>query len=153
MTGWQGGDPSEDASMRRLTDSDIDAARRIDALSFPAHDQYDADFYESVAISDNYDAVVAVDADLGIVGWALADLTCRPIRIRSVSVHPEFRRRGFGAALVREILNRRSAPVDLLVESNNYTALALYQKLKFSPADADPQMPGRLRMVWQPEID
>lgn len=137
--------------MRRLTGPDIGAVRRIDALSFPAKEQYDADFYERVAISDNYDALVATDAGGGIVGWALADLTCRPIRIRSVSVHPEFRRRGFGAALVREILNRRSAPVDLLVEPNNYMALALYQKLGFSPADPDPQMPGRRRMVWQPE--
>lgn len=137
--------------MRRFTGSDIAAAREIDRLTFPAGDQYAPEFYEHVAASEDFDAIVATDSDDKVVGWALLDLRRRPMRIRSVSVHPECRRRGFGTALVTGLLCRHSTQTDLLVEPANREAIALYQRLHFRAADVDPEMPLRQRMVWEPD--
>lgn len=134
--------------MRRLSDSDISAVREIDRLSFTVHEQYEAEFYERLVASESYDALVATGPDGNVVGWVLADLTRRPIRIKSVSVHPAFRRTGYGRRLLTTILSRHAADADLLVERDNHAALALYCVLGFSRAEADPEMPERLRMVW-----
>lgn len=136
--------------MRRFTPADIDAALEIDRLAFPRGDQYDRAYYERVAGSKDYDVRVATDAGGTVTGWALADLSRRPLRIRSVSVHPRFRRRGFATTLLRDILQRHYTETDLLLERDNHAAFALYQRLGFVVAAADPEMPHRTRMVWSP---
>lgn len=137
-------------ALRPLTHADIPAVREIDRLSFAAGDQYDAPFYERVASSPQFEAAVAVGDDGVIVGWVLADLSRRPIRIRSVSVHPDCRRHGLGAALISLILTRHRTETDLLVERENGVAIAFYRRLDFFEVGPDPELPERLRMLWLP---
>ena len=136
--------------MRRLTLADIPAVREIDRLSFSASDQYDAPFYERIVSSRDFEAIAVIEND-AIAGWALADVSRRPVRIRSVSVHPDRRRRGFGAALITSILSRHMTDIDLLVDRENSVAITLYRRLGFVEADLDPELPERLRMLRLPE--
>ena len=133
--------------IRALTAGDVAALRDIDRLAFGDADQYDAAFYDEVISSDAFLAIGAQDEHGGIIGWALIDLLRTPVRIRSLSVHPGFRRRGIGTALVNEVLRQRGCSVDLLVEPANAEAIALYEKLGFIAADPDPDLPERVRMV------
>jgi ribosomal protein S18 acetylase RimI-like enzyme len=137
-------------SLRRLTFADIPAARDIDELSFSAGDQYELAFYERVVSSPDFEAMAAIQNNGAIAGWVLADLSRRPVRIKSVSVHPKCRRRGFGATLITSILNRHMAEIDLLVDRENNVAIALYQRLGFFGTDPDPEVPERLRMLRLP---
>jgi ribosomal protein S18 acetylase RimI-like enzyme len=141
---------SKEPRVRRLIRDDIAAIREIDALSFSSHDQYDAAFYEMLAESGNHEAIVATTPGGAVVAWALTDVSRQPLRIRSISVHPAFRRRGFGRALVMEILEKHHTGVDLLVEPNNVEALSLYRNLGFVETDADVEVPERIRMMWRP---
>lgn len=135
---------------RRLTRADIPAVRDIDRVAFSSVDQYDTGFYEALPSSPNHDAFVAELHNGTVAGWILADLTTAPLRIRSLSVHPDFRRRGFGMSLIREILRRHPTNIDLLVEPQNTNALLLYQELGFVQADPDPEVPERIRMLRSP---
>ena len=136
--------------MRRLTCDDIPAVRAIDTLAFPPEDQYDAAFYERIVSSHEHDALVATMADGTIAAWILANLATQPLRIQSLSVHPSFRKRGFGRSLVTEILRRHPTEIDLLVEPGNFEALRLYHKLGFAQTSADPELPQRIRMIRRP---
>lgn len=137
--------------IRRLLQSDVPEIREIDKLSFPVGEQYEDAFYERVRTSNGFEAMVAEENGSGVVGWILADFTRQPIRIRSLSVHPDFRRQGIGAALLCDVMNSHCKPVDLLVDAGNVAAVALYHRLGFKVSDPDPEMPQRGRMVWNPD--
>ena len=137
--------------MRRVTFADIAAVREIDRRSFSAADQYDASFYERIVTSQHFDATAAVEENGAIIGWMLAELNRTPLRIRSVSVHPDYRRCGFGAALVTVILTRYVTETDLLVERDNLEAISLYRRLGFVQTDPDPSVPERIHMLWHPQ--
>ena len=133
--------------IRTLTTADVAALREIDRLAFENGDQYDAAFYDEVMSSDAFSAIGAQGEDGSIVGWALIDLGRNPIRIRSFSVHPSFRRRGIATALVEKVLDGHPETIDLLVEPRNASAIAFYLKLGFVPGEPDPELPERMRMV------
>lgn len=133
--------------IRDLTTADIDGLRDLDRVSFDDDDQYDAAYYEEVIASKAFDAIGAVDESGHPVGWVLLDLSRHPIRIRSLSVHPDARRRGVATALVKAALSRYGASIDLLVARANAGAIGLYRSLGFSMADPDPELPQRARMV------
>jgi ribosomal protein S18 acetylase RimI-like enzyme len=50
-------------------------------------------------------------------------------------VHPEFRRRGVAARLLRQVLLPLKGPVELNVAKNNQPAQALYEKAGFKLAE------------------
>lgn len=133
--------------VRALTRGDIATLREIDRLSFAETDQYSAAYYEQFIVSGTFDAIGVADEDGRIAAWALVDLSSDPIRIRSLAVHPDSRRRGIGTALVKAVLGKHPGPVDLLVAPQNASAIALYRKFGFVQGDPDPALPERLRMV------
>lgn len=136
--------------MRRFTRDDIAAVREIDRLCFSENDQYDGALYERLVCSHEHEAFVAALLDGTITGWILANLTRQPLRIQSISVHPSFRRRGLGRALITEILRRHRTEVDLLVDPSNSGALRLYQRIGFVRTTPDPELPERIRMIRRP---
>ena len=131
----------------QLSRADLAAIAEIDRRSFGPHEQYEDGFYDEMFASDAFDVLGIADESEGIAGWALVDKGCEPARIRSLAVHPEFRRRGIATALIHAVVDRHGSPIDLLVDPDNAPAIALYEKLGFTTGAPDPQMPERLRMV------
>ncbi len=133
--------------IRNVTLADLPAVREIDRRSFDADDQYSDVQYSEAVTSASYDALAAIDEHGSIIAWALIDRAPVPVRIRSLAVHPDFRRHGVGARLVSEAIERFGAPIDLLVDPSNIGAIAFYEKAGFVFAGADPEVPQRLRML------
>jgi ribosomal protein S18 acetylase RimI-like enzyme len=132
-------------TIRRLKRSDIPAIREIDRMAFDADEQYDAEFYTGILAIDTFTALVA-EGNAVVFGWALFDTSVNPTRLRSLSVHPRHRRRGYGKALLR-YATARFDDIDLLVRPGNGAAIALYESCGFSIGAPDRQMPDRLRMT------
>ena len=138
---------ASESVIRPLTHQDVQSLRELDGLAFGESDQYDSTFYESIIASDDFDALVVSNETGAIMAWVLVDLAHRPIRVRSLSVHPAFQRRGLASKLMEHVLNSHRKSIDLLVEPGNHAAMNLYRKLGFEVTDADPEMPHRTRMV------
>lgn len=131
----------------QLTRADLAAIAELDRRSFAPDEQYDDVFYDEIFASHAFEVLGVADGSERIAGWALIDTRCEPVRIRSLAVHPEFRRRGIATALIRSVVDRHGPGIDLLVKPDNAAAIALYRKLGFTAGALDPQMPERLRMV------
>jgi ribosomal protein S18 acetylase RimI-like enzyme len=117
--------------IRRLTKADIPSLVEIDRISFAADDQYDLRHYEEVIVSDAFKAIGVEDDSGNVVAWMLLDSRCKPIRMRSLAVHPDYSRRGLATALTNAVIDANGGPIDLLVEPQNDAAIALYEKLGF----------------------
>ena len=80
------------------------------------------------------------------MGYAFVQLNPQT-HVRSLAVHPHFRRRGFAAAMLQAVISGAAYQVDLLVDEANGPAIALYAKLGFQPAEICPALPSKRRMV------
>src|SRR4029077_10851106 len=80
-------------------------------------------------------AIVAENAG-ALAGYALLDVNAEPDRIRSIAVAPEYRKRGYGKALVQHLIEAYDA-LELLVEKNNAVAIRLYERLGFAYVEQD----------------
>ncbi|HEY2154210.1 MAG TPA: GNAT family N-acetyltransferase [Isosphaeraceae bacterium] len=93
-----------------------------------------------------YDVVVVVDRDAGRL---LVERAGDEIRIGDVGLLPEYRNRGIGGGLMRDVLDeaaRAGLPVRLHVEQFN-PAFRLYRRLGFEPIGEDGIY---LHMEWSP---
>jgi ribosomal protein S18 acetylase RimI-like enzyme len=93
-----------------------------------------------------YDVIVVGDRDAGrlLVEWAEDE-----IRVADVGLLPEYRNRGIGGGLMRDLLDdagRAGLPVRLHVEQFN-PAFRLYQRLGFRPIGVDGIY---VHMEWTP---
>lgn len=83
-------------------------------LSFPSHGQYEDDFYASLREGTRFQTCVAATTTAAVVvAYALIDLVTDPIRLRSMAVHPHYRRRGLGEALLRHVVASTRGKIDL----------------------------------------
>ncbi len=81
------------------------------------------------------------------VGWSFApngkESKGRILQIKGIGVHPDFQRKGFGFALVQEVMNRAyikgHTRTELLVSEANQAAVKLFLKLGFEE---------RYRQLW-----
>ena len=56
--------------------------------------------------------------------------------IATIAIHPRYRRRGFGRALLRACENQLNAPcIKLTVRMSNYGAIALYEREGYQTSD------------------
>lgn len=70
------------------------------------------------------------------LGFSVESMTKeKTLKIEGIGILPEFRRRGYGSALVTEILNRAHlkghASSELVVRNSNTAAISLYEKIGF----------------------
>jgi ribosomal protein S18 acetylase RimI-like enzyme len=135
-------DPS--MTVRKLEGSDLERIREIDREAFSTEEQYEDEVYARMPRSGQ--SVVALDGDCLVVGYAFVQVDTY-MRVRSIAVKPNYRRKGYGEAMLRAVVSRSDRDVDLLVDEWNVPAMELYRKLGFRLAEIDPAVPGRLRMV------
>jgi [ribosomal protein S18]-alanine N-acetyltransferase len=129
--------------IRILVSSDLEPVKAIDRDTFGVDDQYDDIVYEQIPAS----GVSFVAEDRGVaVGYVFAQIDSY-VRVRSIAVRPQFRRRGHARELLRAVIARADRDVDLLVDPDNEPAIGLYRSLGFEPGEADPNVPARQRLV------
>ena|SRR5438105_111511 len=79
--------------------------------------------------------LVAVDPQFGIVGSVIGAFDGRRAYLYHVAVHPDFRREGYGTALIREVERRIWAlgarKLRFMVHKDNLSAQAFYRTLGF----------------------
>ena len=88
-------------------------------------------------------ALVVEGSNRSIAGWVLLSVVPPEAEILNIVVAPEFRRRGFGIALLQEVLERlRKAGVSrvwLEVRESNTPAQRLYRRSGFTQVGRRPQ--------------
>lgn len=81
---------------------------------------------------------LVAEEDGRVAGYIGSQTVCEESDMMNVAVHPDFRRRGIGEALVKaletELRVRGSHCLTLEVRASNAPAIALYEKLGFSQA-------------------
>ena len=79
---------------------------------------------------------LVAEEDGRVAGYIGSQTVCEESDMMNVAVHPDFRRRGIGEALVKavetELRARGSRCLTLEVRTSNAPAIALYEKLGFS---------------------
>jgi ribosomal-protein-alanine N-acetyltransferase len=131
-------------TIRPVAEADLQQIRRIDRAAFSADEQYEDGMYEEMLESGL--SVTALDDVGAIVGYAFVQMNPYT-HIRSLAVHPESQRKGYGKAMLPAIIAHADCEVDLLVDEANVPAMALYRKLGFEPAEMCPTLPPKRRLV------
>lgn len=126
-----------------MAESDIPLIKAIDRLVFSSEEQYEDKMYGFMIQTGL--SLVAVDG-IRVVGYAFVQMNPYT-HVRSLAIHPEYRRRGLGKALMQAVIDRADHEVDLLVDESNAPASRLYAQLGFRRAAICPALPAKRRMV------
>ena len=90
--------------------SDLDRIKEIDAVAFTAEEQYGNAVYEQMLRSGRSFVEETLDGVLAgyvFVGAEREDSSSDAFGyVRSVAVHPDYRRRGYGRALLEAVIER-----------------------------------------------
>jgi ribosomal protein S18 acetylase RimI-like enzyme len=139
--------------IRPMRVSDLDRIKEIDRVAFSAEEQYGDAVYERMPQCGQ--SVVAETPDGEVVGYAFVGAEKHDSNgdafgyVRSVAVHPDYRRRGYGRALLEAVIERGEHEIDLFVDERNEAAIGLYQCLGFQLGEVSPTAPQRRRMVLE----
>lgn len=129
--------------IRPILRDDLASIKAIDQSTFAPEEQYGDETYEAMLESEW--SKVAIQENL-VVGYAFVQANPY-MRIRSLAVHKDYRRRGYAKALLRALIREADNKVDLLVDEANEAAVALYESLGFERAEMCPIVPPKRRMV------
>ena len=121
----------EPVTTRAGTDRDLPAVAEIQALAEGAARWPVGDYL-------GHDFRVAVHGDQ-VVGFLVArEVAPAESEILNIAVHPDFRRRGAGRALVHDLLTTRKGAIFLEVRESNSGARKFYQSLHFHEVGTRP---------------
>ncbi len=128
---------TSEAIIRRMTLEDLGAVLQIDRLSFPlpwSERSYRFELTQNPASN----MLVVEGRDEGaprVIGYAGYWMLVDEAHISTLAVHPDYRRRGLGAKLLRQLLDdaaRSGADMATLeVRVSNQAAVNLYHKFGF----------------------
>jgi ribosomal protein S18 acetylase RimI-like enzyme len=121
------------------TSRDLDGIMAIEKSSFLKTDRWPrSDWAASIADPDISIKVIRQEGRVAAaINYNLIDDEgARRLYVASVGVHPDFRKRGYGEALMRHAIDDAASDpltesVDLHVRAGNEPAIALYEKLGF----------------------
>ena len=115
-----------------MTPADLDEVMAIEHLSYLTPWSRDAFASE---LLQRYTVYLVARAGQRVVGYAGMHVIWEQAHVTNVAVHPEFRGRGVGERLMRELIRiayrRGAARMTLEVRVGNAPAQALYRKLGF----------------------
>jgi ribosomal protein S18 acetylase RimI-like enzyme len=89
--------------------------------------------YRDYFLNSGYEVILLGDVPIGRM---FIDCAQHEIRVVDIGLLPEYRNRGIGGGLMRDVLNEASRlgkPVRLHVETYNAGAFRFYQRLGFAP--------------------
>jgi len=121
--------------LRRMVEDDLDSVLEIEHLSFP-HPWRRTTFIGEL---DNY----PISIPFGIIhrpndrliGYIILWFIQEEVQISNFALHPDFRKRGVGEAVLLDILDKitkqGAEEIYLEVRSSNHGARSLYEKLGF----------------------
>jgi ribosomal protein S18 acetylase RimI-like enzyme len=123
------------AKIRPLYEEDIPRVSQLDREAFGPfwHNSVDA---LTLAFAQAVYASIAEDGS-GMIGYQLSTGNPFGAHLARLAVHPQAQGRGFGAALVSDLVRRmeagRTARISVNTQEDNLASLALYKKLGFRP--------------------
>lgn len=125
----------QDFAIEPLADErDLDGVIEVESESFT--NPWTREMYVSELRDRSVCHILVVRAGgLRVVGFCAFWLICDEIHINNLAIHPSFRRRGLGAALVQAVLAEAealgAARATLEVRASNVTARDLYERHGF----------------------
>ena len=135
-------DTADDYVLARSTEADLDAIEEIERLCFPAPWARQAFADELARPWARLESLRRGPAGRVVAFcnyWLVAD----ELHILNVAVHPEERRRGHAARLLRHLLDEavghRARVISLEVRVSNRAAAALYRKFGFREVGVRPR--------------
>lgn len=121
--------------IRRMKETDLAAVRTIESLSFsnPWSETTFRGEIQNTSIS--FPLVVVRKPEDTVVGYIIFWHIRDDVQVNNIAVHPDFRGKGIGEALMRHVIDKVRANgatfVTLEVRPSNAGAVALYRKLGF----------------------
>ena len=118
-----------------MKEDDLPEVRTIEALSFsnPWSDNTFRGEIQNTSVS--FPMVVVQRPGERVIGYILYWHIQEDVQVNNIAVHPDFRGRGIGEALMQHIIERvrkkGATFVTLEVRPSNTTAVTLYKKLGF----------------------
>lgn len=132
MTADCGGAATTKLVLRPFLASDLPAVLEIERSSSPS--PWKGEFFLNES-RYQYSRVLVAEMDGILAGYLCRWLVTDEIQILNLAVHPQYRRRGIGRALLWEIfteaLQRDARSVSLEVRTSNTAAIALYEEFGF----------------------
>jgi len=124
------------------TDSDLDQILSIETSSFNSHDAYCLEDFRSWFMR-NPDLFLVAEIDGRIAGYGISRILADKADLASLAIHPEYRRRGVGSAMLEETVRRVKAygipQITLEVRKTNEDGFRFWKKMGFVPTG---ELPG-----------
>ncbi len=122
-------------SIERMRLSDLDEVMELERMCFTQ--PWTRGMFESDLLQGEFTYYIVARLEGKLVGYAGMWTAGGEAHITTIAVHPDFRRRGIGSALMRMLLEealRRGAEIAVLeVRRSNEAAQQLYKKWGFRP--------------------
>lgn len=121
--------------IRRMKEADLRHVQDIEVLSYSSPWSESTFRGEIQNTSISYPLVVVDKPENRIVGYIIYWHIKEDVQVNNIAVHPDFRGKGIGKAMMKHILEKTrkegAAFVHLEVRMSNTAALALYKRLGF----------------------
>jgi len=118
-----------------MEERDLPAVLAIERLSFPNPWQESTFRGEIQNRSISYPWVIVREPGSQVVGYVIFWKIGEEVQVNNIAIHPDFRRRGLGEALLRKVISwvkqQGAQYITLEVRQSNLAAQALYFKLGF----------------------
>jgi [ribosomal protein S18]-alanine N-acetyltransferase len=142
--------PHTEVSISRMTEHDLLEVVEIEETSKLSPWGWEAYHMELQCQSTSLMLVARGSADSGLIGFIVARDLANEIHINNVAVRPEFRGRGVGRRLLREVLawgrQRGARQAVLEVRAGNEAAQQLYHRCGF-------EVIGRRRRYYRSPVE
>lgn len=126
---------SADYYLRKMREDDLASVMEIEHLSFP----YPWRRSTFIGEIDNYpfsiSFVIIHSQNQRLMGYIILWFMQKEVQISNFALHPDFRRKGVGESVLRDILDKikREGATEIFLEvrPSNHVAQSLYKKLGF----------------------